>query len=672
MSFFLLSAALSAASAIPTPTLTDADVTKSIELIVKTLEERHDEDRCWDSANLSNGWLSKHRGGTTALTTLALLSAGHSSQAPHIQRALDYVWEVEGPSSYLLTLRTSIWALLPDAYKDRLEKDTKRLIKTMSLQVGGWGIDASRPTSLSKTSPLTREFGVLAFQAANRRGEKIPKKYWAAIANASLSSQHHDGGWSYAQNAKSGDPNSNMTVAGLNCLLGVDEVIGGELNETDSKILQGAIDRGLAWLDKNATTSNSGGTALMSYLYALERAAMSCGLAEIRGRDWYSEGARAAIKSHCGVRKAKGSTVNLSFALLFLSRGRAPLALCELVEQRGQVDPYRVAEIITKQVSELTEQNLSWQLVTKDESVHTWLAAPFLLVQNVHALPDDGAKCEEYLKKGGKIVMLATGKDLRLCTAFASSLCPDIQMIETQSEHWSHELIEEPKGVRLFVWNDGIRDQILIIQGNGEKLTRSKNSKLSKLFINLCCGSAELDSWPSRLHVSQLQTQLESFILAEHSGRWSAESSIFTACKSTPLTDIKNQSFVWVGGVDASEVNPKLIEDIINIASTGTTVLVESIGGQGHFASTVQHKLAEKTRVLVEPARGLQQFTGRRAWSIRNQRVLPTPLMASIGEGSVLFIDCDLRNALQGRTAWGVHGYSTQSANELVQSVLCQ
>ena len=268
--------------------------------------------------------------------------------------------------------------------------------------------------------------------------------------------------------------------------------------------------------------------------------------------------------------------------------------------------------------------------------------------------------------------MLATGKELRLCKEIAHSLCPDIQMIETGREQWSHDLIEEPKGVRLFVWNDGIRDQILIIQGNGEKLTRSKNSKLSKLFINLCCGSAELDCWPSRLHVAQNQTHLKSFILAKHSGRWNAEASIFTSCKSIPLNGIKKKPFVWVGGVEASEVNSKLIEDIINVASTGSTVLVESIGGQGHFASMVQQKLAEKTRVLVEPAHGLQQFTGRRAWSILNQQVLPTPLSASIGKGTVLFIDCDLRNALRGHTAWGVHGYSTQSANELVQYLLCQ
>ncbi len=673
MSFFLLLVALSATSAISAPPLSDADVSNSIAMIVKTLDERHHEERCWDSEDPNKGWLSKHKGGTTALTTLALLSAGQSSHTPKLQRALDYIWEIEEPSSYLLTLRTSIWAILPDEYKRRLEKDTKRLLKTMSLKFGGWGIDGSKPQSFSSTSPLTREFGIIALRAAKRRGERIPKKYWVAIANSTLSTQHGNGGWSYAHNSTSGHTTSNMTVAALNCLLGVDEVLGNELSSSDTLMLQNSINNGLAWLDKHATTKNTGGTALMSYLYALERVAMSCGLAEIHNQDWYINGANAAITSHCGVRKAKGSTVNLSFALLFLTRGRAPIALCELATKKGQVDPHRVADIITTLVSTKTERNLSWQLVTNEENIRSWLAAPFVLIQDVEAIPKDNVKCKEYLSNGGLLVMLATGKELRTFNEFATKLCPEVQSVETPRDHWSHDLIEEAKSVRLTIWNNGIRDQIILVQGNAEKLVRSKNSKLSKLFINLCCGAAELDCWPSRLQPIENQYSLKPFVLAEHDGRWNAESTILKRwkCKNVPLLKTSKKPFVWVGGVDSSEVCQQLIDNIIKVASSGSTVLVESIGGRGHFALAVQKKLAKQISVIVEPDINLQRFTGRRAWSIRNRSNLPLPLSASIGKGSVLFIDCDLRNALLGHPAWGVHGYSSQAANELLQYVLC-
>lgn len=80
MKFFFISVAVSATCAIGAPKLNDADVSNAITMIVKELDSRHDEDRCWDSANPSYGWLSKHRGGTTALATLAMLSAGELVQ----------------------------------------------------------------------------------------------------------------------------------------------------------------------------------------------------------------------------------------------------------------------------------------------------------------------------------------------------------------------------------------------------------------------------------------------------------------------------------------------------------------------------------------------------------------------------------------------------------------
>ena len=48
------------------------------------------------------------------------------------------------------------------------------------------------------------------------------------------------------------------------------------------------------------------------------------------------------------------------------------------------------------------------------------------------------------------------------------------------------------------------------------------------------------------------------------------------------------------------------------------------------------------------------------------------PLVASIGKGSALFIDCNLRNALLDHTSWGVQGHSTQSVKELLQCVLTE
>lgn len=670
----LISVVVSTTCAIGAPKIYDCDVSNAIEMIANELNDRHDEERCWDSVNPSNGWLSRHRGGTTALTTLALLASGQSSNSPAIQRALEYIWEVEEPSSYLRTLRTSIWAQLPDTYEKRLEKDTQKLIQSLSLEFGGWGMNATSPTSIASTSPLTREFGIIALQEAQRRGIRVPKKCWTAIANASLSTQQKSGGWSYEQSSTSGEPTANMTVAGLNCLLGVDEVIGCELHEDDSAKLQSSINQALLWLENNATTKkNYGGTALMSYLYALERAAMSCGLSEIRKRDWYRDGVEAILKTHCGVRKARGSTVNLSFALLFLARGRSPVALCELVTHKGTVDPHRVAEIITNRVSAKIERALAWQLVSPDDSKRAWLSAPFMLLQDTDAIPEGTAKLEEYLHRGGLLVMLAKGKNLNTCKNFATELCPSIQSYATQRDHWTHNLFEDARGIRLTVWNDGIRDKVIVIQGDGAKLVRSNRSKLSFLLTNLCLGAGELDRWQPRLQQEEPPVTSDQLILAKHQGLWDAE---IVGCESLnvkimPLEKTSKKRFVWVGGVNSSEVDAQLVQTIIDVAMSGSTVFVESIGGHGHFAATVLRQFSEQSSVPVQSYVELGQFDERRGWSIYHRKKLPVPQVATIGSGSIIFIDCDVRNALTGRSSWGIHGYSTQAAKGILQYVLC-
>ncbi|HIB00563.1 MAG TPA: hypothetical protein EYO31_01400 [Phycisphaerales bacterium] len=285
MSMLVLSAVLSTVCATATPALNDNDIQNAITMIANELLSRHNEKICWEPEYGSEGWLTKFEGGTTALATLALLSSGESINTKSIEASLTFLKNIEYPSTYVLATRTSIWSMMPERYKKILKKDSKKLISSMSLHSGSWGNYEVPPSSRSSASPLNREFGMIALREATRCGQRIPKECWLALANATLLTQQKNGGWSYQQGANSGKPTSNMTVAALNCLLGVDEMHGNKLNKEDAKWLHSSIEQAIAWLNKYAkTTKNVGGTTLMSYLYGLERAAMSCGLAEIRKR----------------------------------------------------------------------------------------------------------------------------------------------------------------------------------------------------------------------------------------------------------------------------------------------------------------------------------------------------------------------------------------------------
>jgi len=673
MSILFLSVVISTTCAISSPTIDDRTISQAINMMKTELVARHDSVQCWEEEH-AGGWLSKHEGGTSAIATLALLASDISINSTELQQSLDYLWEIKNPSTYVLSLRTSIWSLLPNRFERRLKKDTKRLIATMGISCGGWGHGARPPTSLKAASPLVRQFGMNALREAGRNGVSIPTQCWSAIADATLATQHRNGGWSYEQSNSSGKATPNMTVAGLNCLLGVDEIFKDNISKQDAAKLHAAIDKAINWLNKHTdTTTNTGGTAITSYLYSLERAAMSCGLAEIHNRDWFLDGAMAVLDAHCGVRKAKGSTVNLSFALLFLTRGRVPLAICELVVDEARVDPLRISDTLASRISQTTEQSLGWRLVTLEDSINTWLSAPILFMQNINCIPDDITKLQTYLDKGGLIVILSDGKSIRKWGAIADAICPDMPSRKVDTSHWSLSLLIRATGTQVMTWGDSIRDRIFLIRGSPKDLVAREKSKLSNVLINICCGAAELDAWHPRLRIAPEPTN-GTLVLAKHDGNWAMESSGFNRWNSTPMTLKKaaGRPLIVVGGIGDVEATDQLASDVIYAASMGSTVLIETIGGQGNFTMKLRTQIASKAGVILEPSKSIPPLQGRRGWSIHHNQNIDPPLIAQIDKGSVVFVACDIRNALLGEPSWGIHGYNQKSAQLLVTYLMNQ
>ena len=672
MSIQFLWAALSAACVTATPPVYDDEITNAIAMITTELTARHSEGSCWEPKERSGGWLTKYEGATTALTTLALLSAGQSVNSTVIQNSISFLSAIENPSTYVLATRTSVWSMMPDRQKRNLKKDTRRLVSTMGLQAGSWGNYGTPPKSRATASPLNREFGMIALREAQRCGQRVPKKCWMALAEATLATQQPCGGWAYGQSTTSGTPTPNMTVAALNCLLGVDELCGNDLSVGQSQWLHNAIEKALLWLNKNAHSyENVGGTTLMSYLYGLERAAMSCGLAEIHKRDWFEDGARATIKTHCGIRKAKGSTINLSFALLFLSRGRVPIAMCELAVDKGNIDPLRTSELITARVSEQTERSLAWQTVTSNEKLDAWFAAPLLFLHDVRAIPKSTESLQKYLDYGGLLVMLGARKDFQEFSALAATLCPNSRPKKVDDAHWSLSVVRDIKNVNVTTWQDGIRDRILLVQGSAESLVRSPKTTLSRVLVNICCGAAELGRWKPRA-CEPISTRSKRIIwVAEHEGNWDAELNGLQRWKwkSKPITQLKKKNLILVGGLYEDEATATLADEIYRVASAGSTVLVESIGGKDTFASAIQthiEKLHSNTFTTDERFKLVTQ----RGWSIHNTKQVHPPIITKVKDGAIVIANCDIRNALLNQTAWGVHGYGPKFAVHLLDTLL--
>lgn len=677
MQFHSLSVAVVTACAVAAPhvnpnDITHHDVDRAIAQISKELMNRFDPHNAWEPSKDDSGWLSRGYGGTTAVATLALLTANESQHSVEIKTALQKLESIRHPSTYTCSLRTMIWSELATTHGKQLRRDARRLAASLGRNAGGWGYSSNPPSTVGEASPTIRLFGTVALLEAHRKGVALPSACFASIASAVLQTQHEDGGWSHAH----GKTAPNTTVAGFNCLLGVDEVLGEKLSATQKRILEQALQRALGWINTNYSPKhNPGGTAMMSYLCSLERAAMSCGLDQLRSTDWYREGVAAIINSHCCSTRVKGSTVNLSFALLFLTRGRVPLALVELQADKTTNDPYRLAREITQSVSNQIEQSLGWRVVTIDESIDRWLQAPLLLVQDISVLSQQTGKLRTYLDRGGLLLLVGEKNSAKQFVALADSLCPDAERRMFRTDHWGLDVVQNARGASIETWHDGIRDRVILLHANAKKISNGSQGQQLKSLVNICCGAAELGHWKTRMWSQEIGLDPNSFVIASHCGRWNMELHGLTSCgiESKSLTEAVGSRVVLVGGIDASEATPDLARQVIAVANAGTTLVIDTIGGVGGFASSLRAKIGDQISVVMESDRELLRQikpVGVRGWTQLNHPETTPPLVANVGQGRIIFLDGDIHNALLGQPAWGVHGYDTRTAVALLQALV--
>ena len=69
-------------------------------------------------------------------------------------------------------------------------------------------------------------------------------------------------------------------------------------------------------------------------------------------------------------------------------------------------------------------------------------------------------------------------------------------------------------------------------------------------------------------------------------------------------------------------------------------------------------------------AETFNHLTSKRGWSIQNRIEIKPILVTTLNKGKVYIVDCDLRNALLPQTSWGIHGHTTESAVEIIDTLL--
>jgi len=397
----------------PPGAVTTAEVEQSIKGGIAYLLKRQQGNGGWGGDT-----------GETALVTLALLTAGESPRSEPMARALALLRNSpqinRAHEIYSVALITmALAAADPVKYRDEIARNAEYL-EQCQLGNGAWTYNTGFGRGGGGDNSNT-QYALLGLQAASEAGFAVKAEVWRGARRYWELTQGGNGGWGYTPN---GTPTGSMTCAGISSLIitGLKRVQGreflhnGRIERCGEDAISPSLQRGMDWMATNFDVRQNPGSGQWNlyYLYGLERAGRLAGRRFFGNHDWYRDGASVLVR---GQNRLEGSwdgqsskEVNTGFALLFLSKGRAPVLVNKLRHGPGpdwNNDHDDIANLVGV-VSRDWKHLLTWQVVDPaSATVEDMLQAPIAYF-NGHEAPTFSAAGEarlrEYVEQGGVIV----------------------------------------------------------------------------------------------------------------------------------------------------------------------------------------------------------------------------------------------------------------------------
>ncbi len=608
--------------------LTSANSDPVIRIADELIARKHDT-LFWEPSSPTSSWLSKHEGGTTAVVTLALASAGKD-----VENAANQLWSIQSPHAYVRSLRLLLWNTNIERYRERATADVKALVQRFNTD-----------------SLLQLQFCLMALQESHRNGIQINSSYWKQIAEQLLHEQRHDGGWGYPQQK---DSKHNLTVAGLNCLLAITESAQHALTQSQHETISQHSQQAADWLQNNPLpTTNPGGTSFMSFFFTLERVAMCCGFTRVGGQDWYLLGKQEVLKSHCKPRTIRGANVNLAFALLFLARGDAPYLVCEFTKEHGTIPRGQLSQHVSNNYESTTEQDATWKQVTLDEEVLHWLDAPLLLCVNENAIAIPTSHMKSYVNSGGTVVAVISKSQRKQFSELMNQSFPHFSKRDITNQHWSQQLFNKTTRIRGSVWENGVRDVVICFEGTLNNRGKFPPNCMDAL-TNIALGVSELGQLKDRSEVKDAQCSIPCFLADEF----------------TEDSQIPTSGAILLGGLRGAVITTELITQMIDFATRGGTIIVESLGHRNQFTQNVQEHIMMDGDIELQQETMFHQSSNRRGWSLQHQQQVQPLFYVEIGSGRIYFAHFDIRHAFSSTTSWQIHGFDRQTTLELLDTIV--
>ena len=452
--------------------VTPDDVRHAIAAGVRYLKSQQLKDR--------GNWPERigYPGGVTALCTLALLESGEPVNSPALDKALSYLRQLGDPQSvYVTALQTMLFCAAEPKKDMLLIQRNAAWLERAQIQsgdrAGAWSYFAAGGQQ-ARGDNSNSQFALLGLHEAELAGVSVSTATWQRALDYWLSCQRPDGSWGYykaVQDQPQAAPTGSMTCAGIGALV----IAQGRLGEGDARVVGGQIrccgeqaddsplQRGLQWMgarftvNANPSPAGFGGislgrSGLFYYLYGVERVGRLTGRRFLGQHDWYRQGAEMLVQNQdklTGFWRGEGSgednpLIATSFALLFLSKGRRPVAMAKL--QHGDTNDWdrhrNGVHHLIRHVEPLWRQKLSWQTVDlRAASVEDLLESPVLFLSGREAFEfsaEQKRHLQQYVAQGGFIFAEAScgGKGFdRAFRQLMKELFPDSALRLLPPEH---------------------------------------------------------------------------------------------------------------------------------------------------------------------------------------------------------------------------------------------
>jgi hypothetical protein len=357
-------------------------------------------------------------GGLTATALYALLSAGEDPNSPKLAPAIQYLEAVNITGTYAVGMRCQVWRMLPqnDAVKAALRRDAAALQKGLQTESGMYDTEL---TGVG-TDHSYSQYAIQGMWACAEAGREVPTSYWQAIADGWSKIQMEDGSWNYTKPPVDKYQTIPMTAAGVATLfMTQDQLSMGTSPACNGNVSDPHIDKGMEYLTKHM--DNLFRSRYRYYaLWGMEEIGAASGRKYFGSTNWYEQGADYLVRSQ-RADGGWGDVPDTAFGILFLVRGRAPVAMNKLQYQLtidGQAQdgnwnqrPRDLANFdkwMSKQVEE--DRLINWQVVTLDAPVEELHDAPILFIagnQDLTLEQQQKDKLRTFVEQGGMILFNA-------------------------------------------------------------------------------------------------------------------------------------------------------------------------------------------------------------------------------------------------------------------------